>query len=527
MKLLITIYRKMKNWRTFVVIVILLLVPFSMMNAQTPQNRIHFAGKDIFISGLNIAWSSSSHYALDLGPSQIDEGTFNTIFETVHDFGGNVLRFWMHTNGKNTPAYGTNGYVTGPGSVAIRNMRQILDLAKQNNVGVILCLWTHNMLSQTQLDTAELHRNAKLLKDTSYTNAYIRNALLPMVDSLKGNPAIVAWEIFNEPEGISNEYGWPGLDHVSMVSIQRCVNLMAGAIHRADSNALITSGAVTFQTLTDVISISKTSSSISPRLSMLPLSEQKRITSEFNALHMTNLTASELEEYFTKISLIANSNFYRDDRLIASGGDSAGILDFYSVHYYAQNGQSLSPFVHPASAWKLSKPIVAAEFYMQKTDNVEGLALYPTLYQTGYAGGMVWSWTDFGNPATNSETDTWESLLDMSQNHPDDVLINLNTTSIHESGTVNSTVEKTNLYPNYPNPFNPITTIKFSIVQDGNVSLTVFDILGRKIVTLTDKYMKAGAYTLAFDAARFASGVYFYRLETGKFISQKKMVLLR
>ena len=405
------------------------------------QNRIHYAGKEIFISGINVAWSS---FGGDLGPDAPDLTYFQTIFKTVHNNGGNILRFWLHTNGYSTPIFDANGFVIGPGPVAIQNLRLILNSAQQNNVGLILCLWSHDMLNQSELDTMKLHRNAKLLTDTAYTNAYIRNSLTPMIDSLKGNPGIVAWEIFNEPEGITNEYGWGGRDHVPMASIQRCVNLMTGAIHRADPGALVTSGAVTFQTLTDVNPVSKISASISQKFSSLSQNEQKKIAGEFNVRHRTNLTTSQLEDYFEKISASANLNFYRDDRLIASGGDSAGTLDFYCVHYYAQNGSGLSPFVHPASYWNLSKPVVAAEFNMQLTDGVAGLALYPTLYQTGYAGGMVWSWTDFGNPATNSEADTWTSLEYMFRYYRNDVIINPTTGSIYVFEAANTTIEKTN-----------------------------------------------------------------------------------
>ena len=84
-----------------------------------------------------------------------------------------------------------------------------------------------------------------------------------------------------------------------------------------------------------------------------------------------------------------------------------------------------------------------------------------------------------------------------------------------------------NLYQNYPDPFNPSTTISFSLPKASNVKLTIFNVLGQKVAALADKFMEAGVYNIKFDAAHFSSGVYFYRLEAGKFISQKKMILLR
>jgi hypothetical protein len=87
--------------------------------------------------------------------------------------------------------------------------------------------------------------------------------------------------------------------------------------------------------------------------------------------------------------------------------------------------------------------------------------------------------------------------------------------------------EKFALEQNYPNPFNPSTAINFSVPKASNIKLTVYNLLGQIVATLVDKYMEAGAYTVKYDAASIASGVYFYRLEAGQFISQKKMVLLR
>ncbi len=83
------------------------------------------------------------------------------------------------------------------------------------------------------------------------------------------------------------------------------------------------------------------------------------------------------------------------------------------------------------------------------------------------------------------------------------------------------------LSQNYPNPFNPTTTIKFALPKAGNVSLVVYDILGRKVAELVNSNLSAGYHTINFNASNFASGVYFYRLEAGNFVSVKKLMLLK
>jgi hypothetical protein len=83
------------------------------------------------------------------------------------------------------------------------------------------------------------------------------------------------------------------------------------------------------------------------------------------------------------------------------------------------------------------------------------------------------------------------------------------------------------LFQNYPNPFNPSTTINFTLTQESNVKLSIYNLLGQKVASLIDGNMIAGQYSVEFDASKFSSGVYFYRLETGSFISLKKMLLLK
>ncbi len=80
---------------------------------------------------------------------------------------------------------------------------------------------------------------------------------------------------------------------------------------------------------------------------------------------------------------------------------------------------------------------------------------------------------------------------------------------------------------NFPNPFNPTTTIRYSVPKASIVTLKVYNILGQMVATLVNQRQGAGTYTVDFEASRFASGVYFYRLTAGSFSSVKKMMLLK
>jgi len=82
------------------------------------------------------------------------------------------------------------------------------------------------------------------------------------------------------------------------------------------------------------------------------------------------------------------------------------------------------------------------------------------------------------------------------------------------------------LYQNYPNPFNPKTIIKFDLPKDGLVTIKIYDILG-KVVGTMNEFKKAGSYEYDFDGSNFASGLYFYRIESGPFAETKKMVLIK
>lgn len=90
-------------------------------------------------------------------------------------------------------------------------------------------------------------------------------------------------------------------------------------------------------------------------------------------------------------------------------------------------------------------------------------------------------------------------------------------------------VREYSLRQNYPNPFNPSTVIRYSLAREGNVRLSVYDVLGNEVAVLVDRYQTAGSHSIEFDADRFniTSGIYFYTLRTSGFVSTRKMIIVK
>ncbi len=361
---------------------ILLLLPVLAGNPRvTAQSRIPFNGRQLFLSGANVAWVN---FAADVGPGPTDPGTFREMFDSLRAAGGNAMRLWLHTNGAATPEFNSAGLVIGPGVDAITDVKTILDAARDRKIGLILCLWSFDML-RISYGSEITGRAAMMLTDTVATRAYIDNALVPMINALKGHPGIIAWEVCNEPEGMSNEFGWSFTHHVPMAAIQRFVNRIAGAIHRTDPGARVTTGAWSFLSLTDVHGVAKPSDPLTLSTA-LTQEERHEIETRFAGRYGAALQAEEILGSFDGPG---RANYYRDDRLIAAGGDPLGVLDFYTVHYYDWAGTALSPFFHPFGHWALTKPLVVAEFFLDDTFGIRLQRALPGSLRLGLCRGIV------------------------------------------------------------------------------------------------------------------------------------------
>lgn len=324
-------------------------------------DHIMYRGKPVYLNGFNIAWFD---FAKDFGRG-LDEKSLRKALADVHSVGGNSLRWWVHIDGSQTPAWGKiDGQlrVIGPGGSLLNDFKRALDIAAEYNVYIVPSLWSFDMLRDNPVRTPPNHANALILADDQVRQSYIDNALMPMVQALNAHPQLIAWELFNEPENMTESWlhkedVYFGGEAPTKHQIQRTHGLFAAAIHRS-ANAMGQTALVT----TGSKSIGKYNSDVA-----------------------------------------GGTNWYRDDRLIAAAdGDPLATLDFYEPHYY--NNESCnggwSPFHHNANHWGLDKPIVIGEFYVNEfhellNDPVAKGDLCLRLRNNGYAGGWSWQWNEY------------------------------------------------------------------------------------------------------------------------------------
>lgn len=148
-------------------------------------------------------------------------------------------------------------------------------------------------------------------------------------------------------------------------------------------------------------------------------------------------------------------------------------------------------------------------------------------YQIGYPSDETW-WKELPDPAKNIGNVLIDAIPNLYGLYWVDFSITkifpMNVTWINN---LNAPVKDYKLMQNYPNPFNPTTTIQYSVPQNSFIRIVIYDLLGKALKVLVNEEKATGNYTVTFNAKELSSGIYFYRLQAGKFVDTKKMILLR
>jgi hypothetical protein len=357
--------------------------------ADGNSNRLVINGQPLFISGMNIAWD---RFANDVGDQKISS-SFVNYFKQIKGSGGNAVRWWLHTDAQNDPKINSNGQVTGIGSYTIRNMQEVLDSAYAYGIVVSMCLFSFDLLQGDNKSSDVLSRNEKFLTVEGNLDTYITNALKPILAAVGNHPAIMCWEVFNEPEGMTSDVGGWSTRKIPMSHVLRFTAKIAAEVHRS-----------------------------------------------------TKKMASTGIHEFGKMK-----TYYSDAKLKQASGtnDALAYLDFYMAHYYPEYvGTGESPFHHPASFWNMDRPVLIGEFparswgpgtgYEGNTGNgaVTGTAMtitaaYEYAYDNGYCGAMSWSMTDGnkssdGSPKFGNFSTTQPALQNLYNKHKTDIEVDRN-----------------------------------------------------------------------------------------------------
>ncbi|MEZ9134342.1 hypothetical protein AB4162_00360 [Vibrio sp. 10N.286.52.B1] len=344
--------------------------PYQSFDAPTGQGTskpyLTYQGKDVYLNAVNIAWID---YARDFG-NGLNEARTIEIFDEIVKNGGNSVRWWVHVNGTQTPAWDGGKIASADKQKqTFDDIERALDLAAERGLYIMPTLWSFDMLSLNQYGVKDVAaNNFNFLTDDAVRQSYIDNFLNPLLERVAGHPALIAIDLFNEPENMTE--GWfierenlKDQYQVSYEDIHKTTAILSAAVHKKAKQ----------------------------------LDKQVMTTTGSKSLVMFMVDGH------------GGTNYYSDERMTAYGGEDAP-LDFYAPHYYDDMDKkgTWSPFYHHASFWNANKPIVMGEFYVDPygykpadfsyfENEVGQQNLCPRLVNNGYAGSMAWQIFDYSD----------------------------------------------------------------------------------------------------------------------------------
>jgi PKD repeat protein len=221
------------------------------------------------------------------------------------------------------------------------------------------------------------------------------------------------------------------------------------------------------------------------------------------------------------------------------GSNAAGIQDNSGVasSFYHTNGHDVSGYTElEVDFWyiAISMDRSTEDFWLQYYDGSSWQTIATWAQGIDFNNGTFYHETvtipNTYNYPTNAQL---RFVCDASGNRDDVYIDEIEWRGLTAGGsgggivTQNSAPRQTSLAQNFPNPFNPRTSISYFLAEETSVTLEIFDVAGKRVVTLVDGTQGSGQQVVEYDASSLSSGVYFYRLVAGDFTEMKKMVLLK
>ena len=304
-----------------------------------------------FQKGVNAPWHNGfwdfgEHYLWGHG---YDSSWWENFFSDLENYNANIARIWVFADGRCSPDFDENNVnlVTGFDQYFYDDMDDLLSRANNHNVMVILCLWSFDAMEDFTSDAGIYAGNHKdMFTNSQYIQAFLDNALAPMVERYAANSAIYSWEIINEPEwAMSISGAGTTTQTLTEEEMQNFVGKCAACIHNHGGSG-VSVGSASWKWYSDI----------------------------------------ELK------------NFWSDSELQAASGESEAYLDIVQVHYYNWMHPWFDPYDYNLDYFYTgSKPVIIGECPAAGDEYHTPEEMINATYNNGYAGIVYWSYVGGDN----------------------------------------------------------------------------------------------------------------------------------
>ncbi len=347
------------------------------------RNFIQYEGAPYYINGHNVPWNK---FGGDFGNHELwgslyDSKWFENMFKESHENGVNVVRLWIHCDGRANPEFDENGFCTGFDPDFFMDLDDCFRLAQKYEIMIMPCLWSFDMCKDSRESAGEYAGNhQELLTDSAKMESYLQKCFLPMVKRYANQCNLFAWEVCNEPEWsldrksipADKDWAYQSYHVVPILAMQKLTAKMASIVHRY-SKKMVTTGSAAIRWNSDVAPSG-----------------------------IVNLWSD-------KMLMEANEN------------DPLSYLDFYQIHYYDHfKASGADPYdtTRNIDYWKFDKPVLIGETPASKEKSAYYTPdqMLENALKNGYAGTMFWCYE--GGDGHGAWKDFKDANKTFAQKHP-------------------------------------------------------------------------------------------------------------